>query len=123
MWPPETPPELLPGRSALFWLKAEGVCIVTGMVSVALIVVSRLLLAPPLRESVMFGSLIVSLAVGGVGISIAWLYQSALDRECDSGYTTLFGTHLELWQLDDRTGEVLRRPGEREVRRRRRGDA
>jgi hypothetical protein len=39
-------------------------------------------------------------------------------RERDAGYTTQYNIRYELWQLDSKTGEVLRRPGERQARRR-----
>ena len=114
MWPPETPPELLPGRSARFWMKIVGAGIPVGLVFLVLIPVGSML-APPLRDLVVFGSLGVVVVVGGVGLWASAMSRLAIDREHDDGYTTLFGIYRELWQLDDRTGEVLRRPGEREV--------
>ncbi len=40
----------------------------------------------------------------------------ATRREAEAGYTTLWYRYYHLWQLDPRTGEALRRPGERTVR-------
>jgi hypothetical protein len=37
-------------------------------------------------------------------------------KERKAGYTTLYGMHYEYWQLDPRTGAVLRRPGDREAK-------
>jgi hypothetical protein len=37
--------------------------------------------------------------------------REAFSRERAAGYTTLYGArYRDLWQLDDRTGEVLREP-------------
>jgi hypothetical protein len=33
-------------------------------------------------------------------------------EERDAGYTTTFGDQKHLWQLDPKTGSVIRRPGE-----------
>ena len=37
-------------------------------------------------------------------------------REAKAGYTTTYGYRMDLWQLDPKTGEVLRAPGETKVR-------
>ena len=98
-------------------MKIAGISIFAGVAMLVLIGLGSLL-APPLRELVMFGSAGVGLAIGAVGLWASVSCQPAVDREGDAGDTTLFGTYLDLWQLDHRTGEVLRRPGERQVRRR-----
>lgn len=36
-------------------------------------------------------------------------------QEFQAGYTTLYARYYQYWQLDSKTGEVLRRPGEREI--------
>jgi hypothetical protein len=59
------------------------------------------------------------LLVVGLGFRAAIRQNQAERRERDAGYTTLYGTWLKLWQLDAKTGEVLRRPGEPAIRRRR----
>ena len=59
----------------------------------------------------------------------AYKQYRAIKEEQAAGYTTLSGMLFDLWLLDDKTGEVLRRPGERELiadqlaRRRRDGQA
>ena len=60
---------------------------------------------------VAFSAAIVTLSIGLEG------YHRAIE-ERDHGYTTTYGDHNRLWQLDPKTGEVLRQPGERTARRR-----
>ena len=114
---PEKPPPLLPGRSARGWMRIGVGALGGGMVIPVLIFLGAGL-AQPFKDFVMAGSFLVGLGIGAVG---AWAFvnsNGAVLRERDAGYTTLYGMFIHLWQLDPRTGEVLRRPGEREVRRR-----
>jgi type IV secretory pathway VirB2 component (pilin) len=60
--------------------------------------------------------LVAILAIGGMLMRGAAQADRAKDAEYAAGYTTLFGPPYEYWQLDDRTGEVLRRPGETKAR-------
>jgi hypothetical protein len=46
---------------------------------------------------------------GSIGESRATLREVA-------GYTTVYERHYELWQLEPRTGAVVRRPGERQYK-------
>ncbi|MHB8673232.1 MAG: hypothetical protein ACYDAK_06080 [Candidatus Limnocylindrales bacterium] len=60
---------------------------------------------------------------GGLGLIYATFKKTkAVRKELSTGYTTLFGReYAAYWQLDPKTGEVLRRPGEPDVRRRPKG--
>jgi hypothetical protein len=93
------------------------------LVATILVVVVGSLLPPPWNESVLLGSGFVGLCACGVALWGAMNLSNANRSERDAGYTTLFGHRWELWQLDARTGEVVRRPGERQVRRRPRDEA
>ncbi len=119
---PPDPPRLLPGRSARRYLWISGSCVVSGAPTVIMIVLGAGLPTPE-REWVILGLVLVAL---GLGVNGGWASSrsnAAARSERRAGYTTLYGMYRELWQLDDRTGEVLRRLGERDVRRRPRGDA
>jgi hypothetical protein len=45
----------------------------------------------------------------------AAMRERASRRENRAGYTTEFRGYWSYWRLDDKTGEVLRRPGERSL--------
>jgi hypothetical protein len=116
----ERVPTLLTGRTAWGWMRLGGIGLAGGALS-GLGIPLATLLPPHLREPVMLAALAV---VGGFCALAIWAgasSYSAIQEERLSGYTTLYGRYWELWQLDHRTGEVLRRPGEREVRRHPRG--
>ena len=115
--PPEVPPPLVPGRSARGWMSIAVVCTLAELPVLALIVLGAML-PQPYKDLAHSGLLLVGLGTCGVGGWAAVNSNSAIMRERDAGYTTLYGMFIHLWQLDHRTGEVLRRPGEREVRRR-----
>jgi hypothetical protein len=63
-------------------------------------------------------------ACGGIAlIIIGILLGIAMRRETKAGYTTLYdGRKAHLWQLDPRTGEVIRRPGQPVLSKRHRWD-
>jgi hypothetical protein len=115
---PDAPPQLLPGKTAIYWLRRFLACAAVLVPSVLLMPVASLLPIPA-RHIVLGCLLAVILAVCSVGIraSIEWARTEM--RERDAGYTTQYNKRYELWQLDSTTGEVLRRPGERQVRKRR----
>jgi hypothetical protein len=79
---------------------------------------ARVLLPESAWEPVMTALFLVALPFVGVGLWAFSAMSDAMRREREAGYTTLYSVHRELWQLHPKTGEVLRRPGEREVRRR-----
>lgn len=116
---PDSPPRLLPGRSALRWTRLAFLASVACLLGIFSIVATSAL-APgggPRELMITVESVVAIVAILG-GFAFTW---KAVYREFDEmavGYTTRFGRLFAYWQLDDRTGEVLRRPGEREVRRR-----
>lgn len=114
---PDAPPKLLPGRSAWGWMRIGVASLLAGIPIVVLIVLGAGL-PKPFKDIVMFASLLVGLGICAVGLrGFVNGFKAGLS-ERDAGYTTLYGTMIDCWQLDHRTGEVLRRPGERQVRRR-----
>ena len=113
---PEIPPTLLPGRSAWGWMRIGVVCLLGELPLLVPIVVGAAV-AQPLRDIVMSGAFLAIVGIGAVGIRAFVRFNSVTLEERDAGYTTLYGMFRHLWQLDHRTGEVLRRPGERRARR------
>jgi hypothetical protein len=80
------------------------------------------LLAPALgageaSRALFSAGLAIALFAGALGLSAVLMFARAERHEGDAGYTTVPRAHFERWQLDPTTGEVLRRPGEREARR------
>ena len=118
----DRPPDLVPGRSARDLVFVGGVLSIAGAAMLVVIGVASLL-SPPWREIVMTSAFVVGVVLGAIAIWAGVSLAGAIEREREAGYTTLYGRYRELWQLDHRTGEVLRRPGEREVRRRPRDEA
>lgn len=114
---PEQPPPLLPGRSSLSWsrlfLKAAAVA-----APAVLLMPPASGLGGPARDDLLTLLLVVGVSAAVVGL-IASIGMSQMDAaEHRAGYTTSYGKWFSLWQLDPKTGEVLRRPGERTVQRR-----
>jgi hypothetical protein len=112
------PPSLLPGRSAKRWSIVTGRSLLMAPVVSVLFVLGFFILAGPLSAFAVVCGLLLSLWITITAIRAALEIGRAERLEREAGYTTLFGKHYDLWQLDDRTGEVLRRPGERSVPRR-----
>jgi hypothetical protein len=119
---PDAPPQLLPERSAWAWIRIGLVSLAATLPMLLLIVIGAAL-PHPIRDIVMSGSLFVIFGLCTIGGRAGMKSNGAYLRERDAGYTTLYGMHRELWQLHHSTGEVLRRPGERVVRRRPRDQA
>ena len=115
---PETPPQLLPGRPALdySWFILRSIAI--GIAMTLVMMLGFFVLPEPVRSVVTTAALLGSLGgAAGLGWASILGWHTAR-RERRAGYTTIYGSYLDAWQLDPKTGEVLRRPGEREVRRR-----
>ena len=91
-------------------------CLLGGIPLVALLAVGAGL-SQPSKDVVMIGCLVAVFVLGASGLRAFARSNEAILAERDAGYTTLYGMFIHLWQLDHRTGEVLRRPGERKVRR------
>ena len=108
---PDTPPRLLPGRTAYGWASITVKSAVVGTPMVVLIVVAALL-PEGLREIVQPAAAVVGLVAVAILIWAGLGQGRAELAEIAAGYTTLYHQNRELWQLDPKTGEVLRRPGE-----------
>ena len=112
---PEAPPPLLPGRSSVEWMRRFLKACVVGVPAVLLMPVASGL-PEPLRDTVLVVLGVCGIAASAVGINAGFQNGRMEIAERDAGYTTQYGKRFELWQLEPRTGEVLRRPGERTAR-------
>ena len=114
----ETPPQLLPGRPALdyswFMLRSIAVTMVMGLV----MGFGFFVLPEPVRSVVTTAALFGGLGAAAGSSSLSILAWRTARRERRAGYTTIYASYLDAWQLDPKTGEVLRRPGEREAKKR-----
>ena len=114
---PESPPALLPGRTAWGWMRI-GVASLLACAPMLALIWFAAGLPDPLKNLAMLGILVVVFGLSAAGLSgFINALRTGL-RERQAGYTTLYGAMIDSWQLDHRTGEVLRMPGERQVRRR-----
>lgn len=114
-----TPPVLRPGASAIDWVRRWlGACVFA--VPAVLLMPFAASAAEPTRSALLGLALIVALGAGATMIfsGVQWIRTEARERE--DGCATQFGKHPELWQLDPKTGAVLRRPGEPPIARRHR---
>jgi hypothetical protein len=111
------PPMMLPGRSARAWFGLLARWLIAGGVFYFLIPVVGLLLPPSIRFAGMaFVGSIAFFCAGVAFVALIGAWRTS-HREVDANYTTLYGRYAQLWQLDDRTGDVLSRPGEKSVHR------
>lgn len=120
---PLTPPALLPGRSQLSYARVGLRALVVGVAAIAAMVVSGVFIG----DATIRVPLVLVCVVAGVGAALiaGWSAFRASTRakaEARAGYTTARGPGLvsarmyyELWQMDEDTGAVLRRPGERKA--------
>lgn len=108
----DAPPGLLPGRPALFWAKLLMLGLPLCLVSLVAIPVIGYVMAlgAPGRERALWTAGAVTL--GGTAVLALFLFGwvRAARREKAAGYTTLFADRPELWQLNPKTGEVVRPP-------------
>lgn len=105
---------MLPGHSARHWarLSALGyfaaIPVILLMIGFSTIADERLRALLLLADLGLFASL-------GIAASIAYARMGRRSREeIAAGYTTLHARLYAYWEIDDRTGEVLRHPGERD---------
>jgi hypothetical protein len=114
-----SPPELLPGRSALEEAGRSWKIDLAGIGVVLLMVVSAAALNNPARSIALAALLVPGLMLTIVGYR-SWMGMNRRKRrERQAGYTTLYDSAgIDLWQLDPRTGAVIRRPREPMGRRR-----
>lgn len=103
-------PQLLAGRSALFWAKRQTSSLMGAMACLPFMVVgSQLDLAA--RQVVVLLALAGVLAFAARAAHAGIRLSPAARRERAAGYTTLFSRrYQDLWQLDPHTGAVVRRP-------------
>ena len=118
---PEMPPVLLPGRSAFSWIPPQLLAIAVALLGlIAGPVISAFAPTADGRHTLLILSEVILVGSGLAGQWYSfWRMRQDARRELAAGYTTLFGRAYPYWQLDPKTGEVLRRPGEREAKKRR----
>ena len=107
---PAEPPQLLPGRSAWYWVHRSTFSILgAGLCAPGMLVGA--LIGPPVRQFLVVGALAGLLTFAIVAIHAAVNQVQAERRERDAGYTTLYGRDKRrYWHLDHKTGLVIRRP-------------
>ena len=117
---PESPPPLAPGPSSydVTWVVLKGWAF-----SVAVVISIPVLFSTPFqwRDTATEVVVVLILLSGGLNFRAAIRLGQATRRESAAGYTTRYTGWRKLWQLDPKTGEVLRRPGEPEIPKRRGG--
>jgi hypothetical protein len=113
---PVTPPQLLAGPPAVEWVwRTTRWLIISGLFGLASVV--GMVLLPGAPEGVILGLLIAAIASAILGLPSGLRGMDATRAEHAAGYTTLNGMEYRYWQLEPKTGKVLRRPGERTVHR------
>ena len=116
---PGSPPALLHGRAALYWGRLQLVAGIVNLLAVVAMPAIALLPDRPARVMLIPVAVFVGLGPGACGALFATIRKAgAVRRELAAGYTTLYRQATDYWQLDPKTGEVLRRPGELKARRR-----
>jgi CBS domain containing-hemolysin-like protein len=112
---PMDPPDLLPGRSAFDWTR---IGVLASLAVVVVIFLAAAFAPTGLRETaITIAVLIGAFVAAPIRIWAAIAGPRTEIRELGHGYTTLFGKNYDHWQLESRTGKVLRRPGERQYAR------
>ena len=107
---PAEPPRLLPGRSAVYWLRWQVVSLLGGIGALPLLVFGPLL-DPPIKQLSMVGGVLLLVVVVAVGLLAAGRMSRAEVRELEAGYTTLpAARYRDLWRLDPKDGKVIREP-------------
>lgn len=129
---PQVPPHLLPGRSARWWRRAQPLALaLVAVVFCGFGLVSGYLARTQTERDALTGPWLLGTAVAVAGWIVTVVrFRVAARREQAAGYTTISGSRAsidlpgrvageirlfstaELWELDDRTGAVIRRPGE-----------
>jgi hypothetical protein len=114
---PDSPPKLLSGRSARRWAVLFVASLVPPLIPLfAMGVTAALAPNADVRHTLIdleFAMIFVWVVFGMIPTAV--MHDRAMRRELRAGYTTEFRGFHAYWQLDDKTGEVLRRPGERTV--------
>ena len=89
-----------------------GLWVIAAAVVAVLLIVSDSALPPGIRDGVSNVLLAIGLLLGGLGVVAGLAESRAAMREVNACYTTLNNRYAAYWQLDPKTGDVLRRPGE-----------
>ena len=110
--PPEIPPTLVPGQSAAYWLRRAVGFLFFATVPFAAAVLTAWFGPSATRDSLIVVEFTILVVLAAFVIGSAIGASKATARERRAGYTTYGKGNLDLWYLDDRTGEVLRRPDE-----------
>ena len=111
---PDSPPKLVSGRSAASWLRRSLLLLLVATLPLlAMFPTSVLARDPALRGSLVVFELAIVVVLAAFVIGSAVASSKTMARERRAGYTTYGKGNLDLWYLDDRTGEVLRRPDQR----------
>ena len=106
---PLDPPALLPGRTAHYWTRRWMYCLLLTLPALPLIGASALDWAPgALLGGVGLVWILALAAIGGRAVVSSARMER---REYKAGYTTLSGRGLgKYWQLDPKTGAIVRPP-------------
>lgn len=117
-----TPPILLARRSVRFWIGAVlwtcAILIAAGVpVLVCIVLAANVASAAAWASPVVYAGCFIAIADSVVGFCFGCLMFPALLAEKRAGYTTAVfgGKYNSLWELDDKTGQVIRRPGDKEI--------
>lgn len=106
----DLPPAILPGRGAVYWARHATKAIFGSLLFVPITAVGTLLEGPP-RHAIIVVGVVVAILFGAYVLIAGILMAQAERREVSAGYTTLYsGRYRHLWQLDPRTGAVIRPP-------------
>ena len=118
---PESPPTLVPGRSAYDWSRFGLLTTAVGFLAlISWPLISEFGPDRHTREILLAITGVIAFVVGACGTLFVIVKMTARQWiELAAGYTTLYGRAYPYWQLDPKTGEVLRRPGERKAKKRR----
>jgi hypothetical protein len=110
--PRDGPPRLLPDATAIDLMRRGLFFTVISIVCAVGMVIGSTL-DPPVRPTVVIAAFVGLLVSGVIGTRTYLLEMGAEHRERDAGYTTLLSRrYRDYWQLDPRSGVVVRRPGE-----------
>lgn len=124
LWEPQAsvpvePPKLLPGPAAWSYAKRYVTFLITTLLGLPVLVFGSYQ-AEAVRGPVVSSGIIWLLFWLALAYRAQYLGFRATQREAAAGYTTKFDEYRhQLWHLDPKTGEVLRRPGEADERPRR----
>ena len=107
---PIDPPTLLPGPSARRWQKRALFSLI-GALAISPLMPLGSRLPPPTNIEIILPVFVVGFGLACYSVRAYIGSYAATRREQAAGYTTLFGRNFRhLYHLDEKTGEVIRRP-------------